>query len=235
MSKKSTSRLHARHEGESLFERSVAGVRSLPQRVENHPVKLLKQSEAALRDIVHIRQLRTMAKTETVHFNLAVRERDTVKDGALYLNRCSHTMHLHPGPRWVPGSRIEGVVKNAFNHTGCVVIGVQRKFVLVLKAERPQIVQAENVVCMRMRIEHRIDVINALAQRLHAKVGPGVDHYPVSLPGHRDGRPCPAIPRIGGGAHPAGAAERRHTHGGATTQNGDLCFMDETRSLGKLL
>ncbi len=116
------------HERESLFERSVAGVRSLAQGVENDHVKILEQSKAAFRDIVHVGQVRGIAKAETRHFNLAVGERDALKDRTLDLHRCSHTMHLHPRPRRVPGSGIEGVVKNAFNHTGCVIIGIQAEF-----------------------------------------------------------------------------------------------------------
>jgi hypothetical protein len=82
----------------------------------------------------------------------------------------------------------------------------------VLETERPQIVQPENVVRMRMGIEHRIDMIDPLTQGLHTKVRARVDHHPVSFPGNRDRRPCAPVARIRGGAHPAAAAQRRHTH-----------------------
>jgi hypothetical protein len=128
---------HAPYERNSLFERGVAGVRSPAQGIENDHVKVLEQSQTALWNIVHIRQVRSIAKAETRDFNLAVGERNTLKHRTLDLNRCPHPIHLHPRPRRIPGTRIEGVVKNAFNHIGCVIIRVQRNFAGVLKAERP--------------------------------------------------------------------------------------------------
>src|ERR1700752_4179932 len=49
--KKRTSWLHAAHEGERLFERSVAGMRRLAQGVKNDDIQVLEQGEAAFRDI----------------------------------------------------------------------------------------------------------------------------------------------------------------------------------------
>ena len=81
---------------------------------------------------------------------------------------------------------------------------------------------------MGVCIEHRVDMIDALTQGLHAKVRSSVDQHPMSSPGDSDGGAGAAIARVSRGADPAGAAQGRHTHRGATAKNRDLCWLYET-------
>ena len=100
------------------------------------------------------------------------------------------------------------------------------------KAQRTQIVEAEDVVGVRMGVEDGVDVADAEAQRLLAEVRAGVDKDTmrsrrlVSIPGlglpfDGDGRPETLIARIGGGADAAAATQRGHAHGRATAEKQD--------------
>ena len=129
--------LHAGHESNRLVQGRVAGVRRLAQSIENNHIKVSKQRQAALRDVVHIRQVSGVAKAEARDFKPAVGERNALENRALDLHRSSQSMHFHPGTGGVWGIGVEGVIKYAFNHLGRVVIGIQRDFAFVLEAEWP--------------------------------------------------------------------------------------------------
>jgi len=45
------------------------------------------------------------------------------------------------------------------------------------KAQRPKVVQAQNVVGVRVGVKHRVHAVQVIAQRLFAEIGPGVDHH----------------------------------------------------------
>src|ERR1700722_14333662 len=115
---------------------------------------------------------------------------------------------------------IEGVIENTFDDIRRGIISIQRDFALVLKTQGPQVVQSQDVVGMRMGIEHRVDMIDTFPQGLHPKVRAGINDDPVSLPGDGNGRPGTAIARINRSADPAGAAQRRPTHGSSTAKYG---------------
>jgi hypothetical protein len=62
-----------------------------------------------------------------------------------------------------------------------------------MKAEGPQIVDAENVVRMGVGLEHGIDPGDVFANRLLAKVGGGVNQNDLAAKLEQDGWPRAAI------------------------------------------
>ena len=65
----------------------------------------------------------------------------------------------------------------------------------------------------RIRREYGIEAIQADAERLGAKIRRGVDHHILTVARKQQGRTEPLIARVGGLAHWAMAAQRRHAHG----------------------
>jgi hypothetical protein len=81
---------------------------------------------------------------------------------------------------------------------------------------------------MRVGVKDGVDVRQAVAQRLFAKVRPGVDHHhalPAAfigafqlLPPQQDRGPQATVARIRGGAHRTITTQRRHPHRGTRSQ-----------------
>ena len=100
--------------------------------------------------------------------------------------------------------RVEDVAENAAQSLRRGVAGVQRNLSAAgdaRKAERPHVVEPENVVGVAVGVKHRVDLANALADGLLAKVGRGVDEHGVPVPLHHDRGPRAAVMRIGRRAH----------------------------------
>ena len=99
---------------------------------------------------------------------------------------------------------------------------VDRDAALLPEIERPHIVQAHDVVGVRVGEDHGVQAVDAGAQSLRAEIGRGVDQHVAALVAHQDGGPQPVVARIGGSADGAMAADGGHAHAGARTQHGDF-------------
>src|SRR6185437_3714484 len=128
-------------------------------------------------------------------------------------------MQLYASARGVCGVRRKGVLENPAQHRGGRIVCIKRKRRAAVKGERAQIIHAENVVGMRMRVEDSINVANVLAQRLLPKVLPGVDDDGVPAPLHRNRWARAGVARINGCADLAIASERGHAHGRAAAED----------------
>ena len=79
----------------------------------------------------------------------------------------------------------------------------------------PQIVQPHHVIRMRMRVDHRLDVVDPIAHALEPKLGRRIDQHvhPAVLEHHRRARAF--VVRIPALADLAVAADHRHAGAGA--------------------
>ena len=71
----------------------------------------------------------------------------------------------------------------------------------------------EDVIGVAVREEDRVDAADAVAQRLGAQVGTGVDEHAGAGRLDEDRRPQPRVARVGGAARGAVAADHRHAVG----------------------
>jgi hypothetical protein len=89
-------------------------------------------------------------------------------------------VQLNAGAGGVGGVGGEGVGEDALQHRRGGVVGVERQFPVAMReAQRAEIVQTEDVICVCVGVEDSIDVANAEAQRLLTEVRPGVDEDTV--------------------------------------------------------
>ena len=87
--------------------------------------------------------------------------------------------------------------------------------------EASHVIEAREVIHVRMRDEHRIEAPDVFAQALGAEVRPGV-HDPGALRRLQVDRGTQAlVPGIGGAAGLAVAADHGHAHGGAGAEEGE--------------
>ncbi len=134
----------------------------------------------------------------------------------------------------------EGVVEDALDGGGGVVVGVDGEVAFGVEAEGAEVVEAHDVVGVAVGVEDGVDVADVLADGLGVEVGAGVDEDGVVVVGEADGGPGAAVARVsvgrdGGGADGAVAAERGDAHGGAGAEKGEGCLhrlADDARAGG---
>ena len=91
----------------------------------------------------------------------------------------------------------------------------------IRRPESPEIIEAHDVIRMRMRIEDRIEPLYFLTESLNSELGAGV-HDPGSVGGlHINRGPQALITWIFGSADFARATDHGYTHGGPGTQKCD--------------
>src|SRR3984885_15365912 len=96
---------------------------------------------------------------------------------------------------------------------------VDRNHTALPVVERPHVVQAHNVVGVRVREQNRVHARDPRAQGLIAKVWRGVDQHAVITILDVNRRPKALVPRILRMAYGAAAADHRHPDAGARSEH----------------
>jgi hypothetical protein len=199
-----------------------------PQRVDNEHVEVLDQRKARVGDGAHVSQVSRRSEAEAADSKTAVKQGHALKADSGNIGEfvVIETVELYAGTGRILGVRLEGVLKDALEDVGCCVIGIEAEAARVAKAERTEVVHAEDVVGMRVRIEDRVDMADSFPQCLIAKVGSRVDDHrlagPVVRPLDSDRRTAAGIPRIGGSTDVTFASERGDAHRSAAAKDEDL-------------
>ena len=98
--------------------------------------------------------------------------------------------------------------------------GIERQLTgPVAIGERAQVVDAENVVGVGVRVEDGVELSDVFAQGLFAKVGRGVDENVAVVVGEQDGGTGAAIAGIGGMTDGAVAGDGGNAHRGAAAED----------------
>src|SRR6266436_5661750 len=87
------------------------------------------------------------------------------------------------------------------------------------KAQRPQIVDSENVIGMSVRVEHCIEAANVLSDSLLSEIRSGIDQNAAPAVLNQYRRPGSAVARIRRMTHGAIAADSWHAHGRPAAQH----------------
>ena len=136
----------------------------------------------------------------------------------------------------------EGVLEDALQHLGGLLVCEERQTVRVPETERTQVVHAEHVIGVAVSVEHSVQVAQIQPGSLRVEVGAGIDQDLVGLLGGRvlavgqqDRRTGTAIgrPRQAGiGADGALTTEGRHAHRGAGAEKGEGCLHEVALRVG---
>ncbi len=169
---------------------------------------------------------------------------DALEAGSEEVDRLAlfEAIELHAGDGGAPAGRPEGVVEDALDGGGGLVVGIEGERVDQGEGQGAQVVHAEDVVGVGVREEDGVDVGDAFADGLGVEVRAGVDEdgvvCTVVMPRDVDGWAGPAVARVAcwrdsGGAHGAGAAERGDAHGCAGAEEGESGVHAGRRAKGK--
>ena len=113
-------------------------------------------------------------------FEVSVHERDRSKGDAGDIDRAIEAEQLNPRAVWGRSRRREGVGEDAFEYFGCGPVGVQGELPVAMReAQGAEVVEAQDVIGVRVGVEDGIDVADAVARRLLAEIGAGVDEDAV--------------------------------------------------------
>src|SRR5271157_1445915 len=126
------------------------------------------------------------------------------------LQRPIHGMYLNLGEAAVFVIRFEDVAKDAAQHLRGLIAGEERNLSAsgcTREAERPDVVQPENVIGVAVRVEYGVDLPDALTDGLLAEVRRGVNEDGVSVPLHHHRGTRAAIVRVCRRAYAAVAAD----------------------------
>ncbi len=111
------------------------------------------------------------------------------------------------------GRSVEGVGKAFLQILHGFLRGVDRDRTAVRRAEPPQIIEAHDVIRMRMRVDDSIQILKVFTKSLNPELGTGI-HDPGSIIGlDIDRGPHSLIARIHGLADFARATNHGYTHG----------------------
>ena len=101
-------------------------------------------------------------------------------------------------------------------------VGVARDRPGLERVELPQVVEAQDVVGVRVGEEHGVHAVDRVAEHLLTQVG-GCVHQQARLPRHvhHDGGPQTRVARIRGAAHGAATPDHRHPVRGAGAEHRD--------------
>ena len=177
----------------------VAGVRLAPQRVEHKDVEPFEQRKALRWDVAHIREVCGGAEAVAGDGVAAMRDGHADKLCTEQVNRRTgsgiETMNLDAGARGVTVDLAEGVLEDAFDDLSRKVIRIECDTFGFAEAQGAQVIHAEDVVGVAVRIEHSIDAVDAFSDGLSMEVRAGVDQDVVSAVIDHDRRSCAAIGR----------------------------------------
>src|ERR1041384_7892239 len=87
---------------------------------------------------------------------------------------------------------------------------VERDLSVRAKRQRAQVVESQDVISVRVRVEHGVELLDALADGLFAKIRAGVDQYAPAVVVHQHRGPGTPVVRVGRSAHLAAAADGRY-------------------------
>jgi hypothetical protein len=131
----------------------------------------------------------------------------------------------------------EGVLEDALDGVGGGGVGEERKAFWMGEGERAEVVHAEDVVGVVVRVEDGVEVGEVLADGLSVEVGAGVDEDVAGVAGRifetdqygRAGAAVGRVGKVGVGADGAGAAQRGNAHAGAAAEKGEGSHKAEIR------
>ena len=207
---------------DGFSEVRVAWVGIATEGVEDEDVEVLEEGNAFGWDVAHVSKIGGGAEAVSGDLLAAVGNRDPSEAGSEEVNACSgsgvEAVEFDAGACRVAVGGVEGIVENALDRGSGGFVGVEGERLGILEREWAEIVHAEDVVGVGVRVENGVEAGDMFAESLGVEVGSGVDEHGVAGVFNEDGRAGTAVVRVSGGANGAGAAEGGDTHRGSAAQ-----------------
>src|ERR1700676_5502830 len=169
-------RFYLFHDLQRLLDGRMRGVRLVAQRVQKQDVEISQLLQRFGRTLAVIGQIGGRSETETKNRSIAVDHRQRLEarseqfDGAVD----GMKVNLRQSSKLVFG--LKDVAKHFAQEFARLRRGIKRQLAWdVLISQRAQVVDSEDVVGVRVSVEHGIELRDFFAQHLFAKVLRGID------------------------------------------------------------
>ena len=165
-------------------------------------------------------EIGAIAKAETVRHAAAMSHEDGLHFHAGHLNRSRiENIGSQAGTAGFGGRFVKHVLEYPADGDKSVGGSVDGDIVFLHEVERPYVVQAKDMIGVRMGIEDSVKPIDIETQGLIAKVGRRVDEDALITKGQEDGGTETLITRIRRGAHLAAATNHGDADAGAGAEH----------------
>src|SRR5215469_13251949 len=118
-------------------------------------------------------------------------------------------MRPQPGAAGLAWSSIEYVLECPLDSLERLGRCVDRNIVTLHEIKRPDIVETQNVIGVRVRVQDGIEALDSEPESLVAEIGRCIDQYSLLAQPEKDRRTKPPVARIAGSAHRAAASDHR--------------------------
>src|SRR6266436_5035867 len=196
----------------------MRGVWLVAQRVQKQDVEVSQLLQCFRRNLAVVGQVGGRSETETKNRSIAVDHRQRLEarteqfDGAVN----GMKINLRQSAKLIFG--LKDIAKHVAQEFARSRRGIKRQLArYVLTGKRGQVVDSEDVVGVRVSVEHGIKLGDLFAQRLFAKVRRGVDQdmagivVRITVADHHGGT-CAAVARVRRTADGAVTANRWYAH-----------------------
>src|SRR5271169_761626 len=153
-------------------------MRFVPQGIEKENVEPFQLMEGRLRDFAVISEIRCVAKAETVDLHLAMNQPYgcELRPKKLHGPVNRPQLELRQAAIFVIGGK--DVAEHLAQKGGGIGASIEGQLLrLMTETERAQIVDAQNMIGVRVRVENGIYASDPLANSLAIKIGRGIDEH----------------------------------------------------------
>src|ERR1017187_10083748 len=207
------------HDLQRLLDRRMRGMWLIAKRIQKKDVEVVELLQRFDGALPVIGQVSARAETEADDRGLAMNHCQRLKARPEQFDRPVDRLqvNLRQSAKFILS--FKNVAKHVAQKIAGGRRGIEREFArLVLISQGAEVVDSQDVVGVRVRVEHGIELRDVFAQRLFAEVRSAVDHYmPAVVADHHRGASAP-VARIRRTAYRAITANRRYAHRRAAAQ-----------------
>ena len=223
VSEPGTARGKVGNDREGLLDGEMHGVGVVAESVENQVVEIEKQRTRGVGEGGEVSEISGATYAEAENLLIAVDEWDGDEVGGVRgqgIERAGDGVEGDLGNGAEGGKTVEDVGKGAAEDGLGVVGGEDGHGRFLAHVEGADVVEAKDVVSVRVGEDQSVEALEAGAKSLRAEVGSGVHDDVAAGMCDEKGGTSAVVARVGGAADAALAAERGNAHGGAGAENG---------------
>src|SRR5271156_6617969 len=164
MREESPLRLNPLYNAQRILHRRVRGMRFMPQRVQKKNIQSLQLMERRLRYLAVIGEIRRASEAEAVDLRFSMNQSHRLEARPKKVHRTVNRPQLQLRQAAILVIGVKNVAEHAAQKSRSIGTSIKRQPPwLVTVTQRAQIVDAKNVVGVGVRVEHRIQPRDALA------------------------------------------------------------------------
>src|SRR5579872_371019 len=199
----------------------MRGMWPMPQRIQEQHIEPAQLRLRFRRNLTMIGKISHRTELESVHRAFSVQHADGSElEAEKFKRRLVHPPQIQLGDHGL-NLFVERVAEHALERRQSVRGPIHWDGFALPEVERADVIQAKNVICVRVGVENRIRPAEPNAEHLLAEIGRGVHHHIVPFILQQDGRTQALIARIGRRAYVAGATDSGNAGTRARAKHGD--------------